>query len=184
MDMRRRFIFVGSLGAALAAMSLASSVVLAQSSGDGPAKFSGVATGAGTISRTITDVGQPNGPAVGYGVVRVTGGTISIPVALGENADTVGTHFANAASSVLGPGYSGVATTPGRITNLARPKIVRQTGGYTFTADGNTSTGITFTAVDPFTVEDAPALSPVGLGFLVGALPALAFWPRRRRKTD
>jgi hypothetical protein len=179
--MRKRFIHLGILMSAVAAVSLASGVAFAQSSGSGAARFSGIATGPGTISRTITDT-QPNAPGVGYGVVRVTGGTISVPVTNGQTAATIGQNFRTAASSVLGAGYSGVTTAPGSIPDPARIKIVRQTGTYAVSADGNTAPGITFTSVDPFTVQDAPALSPVGLGFLVGALPALAFW-RRRRKT-
>lgn len=167
--MRKR-ILLGGFAAALAMLGFAS-VVFAQSSGQGAAKFGGVATGAGIVSRTITDVG------------KTTAGTISVSVSPGQTAATVAQNFRNQASSVLGSGYSGVTTTPGSVADPTRIKIVRQTGGYNVSGDSNTAPGITFTSVDPFTVLDAPALSPVGLGFLFGALPALAFWRPRRRKS-
>jgi hypothetical protein len=184
MDMRSRFMHLASLVAALAATTIASSVALAQSSGTGAAKAAGVATSAGTVKRTIIDV-QPNGPEAGpWGLMQVTSTDVIVSVTAGQNADTIGTHFRNAVNSnvtLAGLGYSSVFTTPNGVTQLSRPKVVRQTGGFTAT-DVSATPGITF-ATDPYTVLDAPALSPVGLGFLVGALPALAFWQRRRRKS-
>lgn len=181
--MRTRLMQLGSLVAALAVTSIASGVALAQSSGDGAAKFTRTGAGGGSVSRTITDV-VPNGPGVGpFGVVHVTSTTISFTVDPGDNADAIGTEFRNEINNngaLQALGYSSKFSTPGSVTTQSRPKLTRQVGGYTV-VDGQTGP-ITFT-VDPYTVQDAPGLSPVGLAFLVGALPALAFWHHRRRKS-
>lgn len=180
--MRRRFFHLASLAAALAATSFASGVALAQSSGDGPAKFTGVATTAGVVKRTITDV-VPNGPGVSpFGVVHIASTVVTVPVSLGDNATTIGTNFRNAINgnvTLQSLGYSSTFSTPGTVSTPSRPKLTRQTGSYTV-IDDPPPAGVGFT-VDPFTVLDAPGLSPVGLGFLVGALPALVLWHRRRK---
>ena len=181
--MRSRFTHLAGLVAVLAATSIASGVALAQSGGAGATKFSGVATGSGLITRTITDV-VPNGPNVGpFGVVNVMSGSISVSVTSGQTAATVANNYITQANTVLGPGYSGMLTTPGTIQDPTRPKILRQSGSYATSGEGNTVPGISVTFTDPYTVLDAPGLSPLHLGLLVGALPALAFWHRRRRNS-
>lgn len=178
--MRSRFMHLASLVAALAATTVMSGVVLAQSSGPGAGKVVGTATNTGIVKRTIIDV-QPNSPSSIWGTTSVTSTDVSVSVTAGQNADTIGTHLRNQANLVLPSGYSSSFTTPGSVLTLSRPKITRQSGGFV-TTESSTAPGVTF-ANDPFTVLDAPAISPVGLGFLFGALPGLAFWQRRRRKS-
>jgi hypothetical protein len=186
--MRTRFIHLASLVAALAATAIASSLALAQTSS--PTKFTGKATGAGTSTRTITDITEPNGPVTSpFGIVQVQSTMVTVPVSMGDSAITIGTAFRDAINgnaTLTAAGYSSVFTTPNGSPMPSRPKMVRQVGTYSV-IDAEDVPGITMSGAgipaDQFTVEDAPAFSPVGLGFLFGALPALAFWKRRRRKT-
>jgi len=177
--MEKKHLFkLGACVAALSALALASGAALAQKTD--LTKYSGTASGAGTVSRTIQDVpgGGPGGPAL-----QVQDITVSFPVSNGQSPTTIGTNFINAVNThptLPGLGYSAVPSTPNGIADFSRPKMVKQTGSYNIVSDANTAPGVTF-APSARTVLDAPALSPAGLGFLVGALPALAFWRRRRK---
>jgi hypothetical protein len=179
--MERRFSILGACVAAVSALTLASGVALAQKTDI--VKFTGTAGGSGTVSRTITDIPEPGGPGSnGRQPLHVQSLDVTVNVLAGQNADTIGTHFRNAANanpSLTALGYSCVFSTPNGVVDLSRPKFVKQTGGYT-PSDANSAPGVTF-APSTRTVLDAPALSPAGLGFLIGALPALAFWRRRRK---
>ena len=177
--MQARFVNLGPWVAALALLALASGTALAQKTDI--VKASGTASGAGTITRTITDIPEPN--RGGDGPLQIQAININVSVLPGQNADTIGTHFrnvVNATPALTTLGYSCVFSTPNGVTDLSRPKMVKQTGSYNVDSDANTAPGVTY-GPSARTVLDAPVLSPVGLGFLVGALPAVAFWRRRRK---
>lgn len=168
--------------ACAAALAMASTPALAQTSA--PTKLSGTATASGTFSRTIIDIGQPNGPVTGpNGILSTQSTTINVPYTIGQSADTIGVHLTNAINgngALQGLGYSARPTTPSGAIKLNRPKMTRQTGGFT-ESDGSPPPGVSVIH-DQFTVEDAPATSDVSLVLLAMALSLLVWLESRRRR--
>ena len=141
--------------------------------------FSGVTSGSGTWTRTITDISEPGSP--GRASVLVTT-NVNVAWTPGMTAAQVATAYLNACNATLpGPatganGYQAVAD------NAVRPtiRLSKQLGSYNFT-DSPFPTGITVTTRVPSSAEDAPITSPAGLAALLVSLAALAYWARRRR---
>lgn len=184
--MHRRLTARVWLVAALAALTIAAGPAMAQISS--ATKINGTAGSAGNLKRTITDIpARPNSLAQSpFELLQVTSTEINVPIANGDSPNTIGTNLRNtinADGTLQSLGYSSVFTTPSGTANPSRPKMARQVGTFNVVDVITGASGVS-RADSPYTVEDAPALSPVGLGFLFGALPALAFWRRRGRKDD
>jgi hypothetical protein len=179
--MQERLSILGRIVAVLAVTTIAVGPALAQTtSATKVAGTAGVPT-TGQLKRTITDIpAEPNGLAQSpFGLLQVATADVIVPITNGQSAATIGQNLRDAINAQAPAGYSSVLTTPSGTANPARPKMARQNGSFSFT---DTFTGVSGVTAAPsaFTVEDAPAISPGGLGFLVGALPALAYWTRRR----
>jgi len=175
--MRTRSVSIGIL-------TLLGGVVLAVAcahadSGSGPSKFVGTAVGSGVgqITRTISDA-EPNGPNK-----SIQSTPVQINVSPGQNSNTIATNMrdaCNANVTLIGLGYSArLIYAP---TGLARLKLTRQVGSFTET--DAISGPLTGYSVDPdqFTSTDAPAISPMGIVSLFGALPGLYLLHRRKKR--
>ena len=179
--MQERLPIMGRIVAVLALTTIAVGPALAQTTS--ATKVTGTASvpTTGTLKRTITDIpAEPNGLAQSpFGLLRVEVSPVTVAVTNGQSAATIGTNLRDAINAQAPAGYSSVLTTPSGTANPARPKMARQNGFFSFTDSLFGVSGISV-APSAYTVEDAPGFSPGGLGFLVGALPALAYWTRRR----
>ena len=143
-------------------------------------KMSGTVSGAGTWTRTITDVTEPNGPNGTNGFPNSY--PLSIPYSPGLSADSLARRYRQAAQAVLpqpSTGQHGYGAVP---HNLVTPttRLSKQSGTYNLN-DLNFPPGITVSTQQPLNAEDAPIATPQGLAALVAALSASAWWHRRRR---
>lgn len=167
---------------AVAALMIASTPALAQTSS--ATKSTGTATAGGTLSRSIIDINQPNGPNA-RGPFRVQANTtVNVPITIGMTADQLGTAIRDAVNNdvtLQSLGYSSKFTTPSGTAAPSRPKLTRQTGGFTIVDNQTGGTGISV-APSAFTVEDAPGLPPFGLGALALLFAGLGWRERRRRR--
>ncbi len=176
--------FRGGVLASLALALIGSAPAMAQLSD--AVIFTGTASGSGTVSRTIIDVAEPNGPLTGpFGVLKTTSNTVNASITPGMTAAQIGTALRDAINgdaTLASLGYKSLYTTPSGTAQQNRPKMTRVAGSFTVT-NGNTVPGVTM-AQSPFTVEDAPFVSPQGLALLAAALSGLAWRERRRRKNS
>lgn len=179
--MRHSFRVQAGIGA-IAALMLASTPALAQNSS--ATKATGTATAVGTLSRSIIDINQPNGPNA-RGPFRVQANTtINVPITNGMTADQLGAALRDAINNdvtLQSLGYSSKFTTPSGTAAPFRPKMTRQTGGFNIVDNQTGGTGISV-APSAFTVEDAPGLQPFGLGALALLFAGLGWRERRRRR--
>jgi hypothetical protein len=108
---------------------------------------------------------------------------VNVPVSAGQNSNTIATNLRdaiNANATLISAGYSArLIYAP---TGLARLKLTHQVG--TYTSNDVVSGTLTGYSVDPdvFTSTDAPAMSPLGIVSLFGALPALYLLHRRKKR--
>ncbi len=180
--MRTRIGIITRIGALVGVAGICwSAPALAQTSNT--TKFTGTATGAGTVSRTIIDISEPNSPQEGgAGLLQIQAGSVTVPVTTGKTANQIARAFRdsiNTNTSLAATGYSAaiLVVPPG---DSSRVKMTRQIGSFSVT-DVETVPGVTMAIVEP-TVEDAPALTPYALALLAAGLSALAYQARRQRR--
>ena len=186
--MRRPVGWITNVGAAVTAACLCWSAPALAAQQTTLTAFSGTVTAppegmnaTGKWTRTITDLGEPNGP--GGEAIQ---GTYPVEVnwATGMTASQVADAYRAACIAALpGPetGPNGYGTArENRVVPIIR--LSKQSGTYDLMDDAYPP-GITVTTFVPATAEDAPAASPAALASLAASLSALAYWARRRRKS-
>ena len=186
-DFIRRSARVAIVVAAIGVLTVGGALAAQQST---ITKFSGTTTTGGSWTRTITDVTEPHGPNGGtvlatYNVVVTYGaGTTDVQMAqLYKNACT-----ATLPSPATGANGYGAVFNNG---NNRHVRLSKQNGTYDYSDAGlptkfggppNQIAAMTVVTDPPMSVEDAPAVSPVGLAALAGGLAVIAWRvPRRRR---
>jgi hypothetical protein len=181
--MRARFAVVASIGAVIALTGVFwATAALAQSSN--LTKFSGTAISSGKVSRTITDIGQPNSPD---GPVQVQHLETEVSVTPGMTAAQVGLAFRDAINSNPGLVASGFSAAFDPPTDQTSVRMTRSTGSFTV-EDCNSVNGLTMTVGGTLVLACVPAgvqgplLSPWSLAILASCLSALAYREKRRRQ--
>ena len=194
--MRKLVLLVGGTLAGLAAVGILGSGAAFVDTQSTITKFSGQTTTAGTWTRTITDVTEPNGP--GSGVILVTH-NIVVNYAIGQTDEVVAANYRNACLAALPSpatgdnGYGAVFDNG----NKKHVRLSKQKGTYKIDSDvglptspgeAGASNGINGSLIGGLTVttdlpgpEDAPLSSPAALASLMIGLAALAYWARHRR---
>ncbi len=176
----------GLLAAALATSMACAGAAQAQVSNI--TEFGGTATGSGKIDRTIIDISAPGSPQGGAVILRVQGGSITVPVTAGKTAPQIGTAFRDSINTDPALQASGYSAAFDPRSDSTRVKMTRASGSFSV-VDCETVPGVTMT-VDGVVVApcggsgsaQGPLLSPLGLTILVTCLSALAYRERRRRR--